>query len=146
MSAGEGPYLVTLTRGGTSTHSLHGRSGAAHRAATYRTGGAHPRGRESGPALPPASPEAHHSLRSRRSEEPSRLPLGFDAHWDKTVGEEQAGVLDYQLEEASGDATRLTVTLSEMVGQTSIAAERDTPPICSSLKSQLEMGEQLAIN
>ena len=73
-------------------------------------------------------PEAHHSLRSRRSHEPSRLTLGFDAHWDKTIGDEQAGVLDYQLEEASGDVTRLTVTLSELVEQTAIAerARRST--------------------
>ena len=81
-----------------------------------------------------------------RSEEPSRLVLGFDAHWDHAVDAEPAGVLDYQIEEAGEDVTRLTVTLSELTGHTAIAAERDTPSIYSSLKSQLETGRALAIN
>lgn len=81
-----------------------------------------------------------------RSEEPSRLILGFDAHWNQAVDVEPAGVLDYQLEEAGEDVTRLTVTLSGITGQTAIAAERDTPSIYSSLKSQLETGQPLAIN
>ena len=80
------------------------------------------------------------------SEPPSRLTLGFDAHWDDEVDAEPAGVLDYQIDEAGQDVTRLTVTLSELTGQTAIAAERDTPSIYSSLKSQLETGHALAIS
>jgi uncharacterized protein YndB with AHSA1/START domain/DNA-binding transcriptional ArsR family regulator len=77
--------------------------------------------------------------------EPSRLTLGFDAHWDETVDAEPAGVLDYRLEEAGEGVTRLTVTLGRLVGETAAAAERDTPSIYSSLKSQLETGRPLTI-
>jgi len=78
-------------------------------------------------------------------DEPARLTLGFDAHWDADVEAEPAGVLDYRLEDADekGETTKLTVTLSGLVGATAIAAERDTPQIYSSLKSVLETGEPL---
>ncbi|WP_088320657.1 SRPBCC domain-containing protein [Kineosporia sp. R_H_3] len=78
------------------------------------------------------------------SEEPSRLVLGFDAHWDEAVDAEPAGVLDYRIEEAGEGVTRLTVTLSEVTGETAAAAERDTPSIYSSLKSLLETGQPFA--
>ena len=81
-----------------------------------------------------------------RSEEPSRLILGFDAHWDESVDAEPAGVLDYQLELAGADITRLTVTLSGLSGHTAEATERDTPAIYSSLKSLLETGRALALD
>lgn len=75
-------------------------------------------------------------------EEPSRLRIGFNAHWDEDVESEPAGILDYALEDGdeSGEVTKLTVTLGGLQGATAAAAEADTPRIYSSLKSALETG------
>ncbi len=81
-----------------------------------------------------------------QSDEPSRLILGFDAHWDESVDAEPAGVLDYRLETAGADVTRLTVALSGLSARTAEATERDTPAIYSSLKSLLETGRALALD
>ncbi|WP_170224826.1 ArsR/SmtB family transcription factor [Mumia flava] len=78
-------------------------------------------------------------------EECSRLTLGFDCHWDADVDAEPAGILDYVLTDAdeTGELTKLVVSLSAMGPATAAAAERDTPYIYSSLKSELETGTSL---
>lgn len=76
---------------------------------------------------------------------PTHLRLTFDPRWDDTVAPEQPGVLDYTLEEITGDepTTKLTVTVSGLTGESRYSAQRDTSQIYSSLKSMLETGRTL---
>jgi len=72
---------------------------------------------------------------------PHLLRLTFDARWDDESSAEEAGELEYVLEEVDASSTRLTVTITGGGPATHGSAASDTPGIYTNLKSWMETGK-----
>lgn len=71
-------------------------------------------------------------------EEPARLQLGFECHWDAEVQAEKGGTLEYRLTDLGGTRTELVVIQTGLGRATLASAKESTAEIYSDLKSVLE--------
>lgn len=71
-------------------------------------------------------------------EEPARLLLGFECHWDAEVQVEKGGTLEYRLTDLGGERTELVEIHTGLGPATLASAAQSTPAIYSDLKSALE--------
>lgn len=71
-------------------------------------------------------------------EQPVRLLLGFECHWDAPVQAEKGGTLEYRLTDLGGGRTQLVVIQAGLGPATMASAKASTAEIYSDLKSALE--------